>query len=278
MRPLVPLTALLALSACERVVSVRLNEGEKRLVVQARIERVRNNVTGSQAIRLSQTNAYFDPSAPPPATGASVQVTDDQGTVVSFAESPPGVYTTSALVGVVGRTYTLSIVLQGQRYEATEQLLPVAPIDTLYFGPPEQDFGGEGLRATIDFREPGGVDNWYLWEQFVNGKRVLGPDSAFRAPVAASDLGLDGLHLVGFQPFGGMPVVAGQQVLVRQLALSERAYSYFVALGEQTANDGSPFAVPPSSVRGNVRNLTTPLRPALGYFIATEVSEASGRP
>jgi hypothetical protein len=272
-------TALaVALAACERVVTVQVNEGAKRLVVEARIERVQGNVTGAQVIRLSETNAYFDSSAPPPATGAAVQVTDDQGTIVSFTESPAGVYRTNALVGVVGRTYTLSIIFQGQQYQATEQLLSVAPIDTLYFAPPTQDFGPMGLRATIDFREPGGVENWYLWEQFVNGTRVLGPDSLFRLPVVFSDLGIDGREQVNFQPFSGMPVVPGEQVLVRQVALSEKVYHYFLALGEQTTNDGSPFAVPAASVRGNVRNLSNPSRPALGYFIAAEVAEARARP
>lgn len=278
MRQFVALMALLSLAACERVVSVHVNEGEKRLVVQARIERVRNNVTGSQVIRLAQTAAYFDASPSLPATGATVRVTDDQGTVVTFVESPAGVYTTNALVGIIGRVYTLSIAFQGEQFEATEQLLPVAPIDRLYFEAPQDGNSTKGLRATIDFREPRGVDNWYLWEQFVNGNRVLGPDSLFRMPVVQSDLGVDGLRMVHFQPFSGMPVVAGEQVLVRQLALSEKVYNYFVALSDQTTNDGSPFAVPPTSVRGNVRNLSTPSRPALGYFFATEVSEATGKP
>jgi hypothetical protein len=62
--------------------------------------------------------------------------------------------------------------------------------------------------------------------------------------------------------------------VIRQFGISRGMFNYFTPMGEQTSNDGSPFSVPPSSVRGNVRNLTNPTRPALGYFFAAEVAEA----
>ena len=272
------LFALVALVACERVVPVDVDEGPKRLVVEARIERIQGNATGAQVVRLWTTNAYFDSSAPPPATGAVVRVTDELGTVTTYTEGSPGVYSTSALVGVLGRRYTLSIQYGGEQFESIEILQAVAPIDSLYFAPPEQDFDGRGgMRATIDFNETPDEENFYLWEQFVNGTRLLGPDSLFRFPMASSDLGLDGREVLKFQPFSGQPVVKNDSVLVRQVAIPKGVYLYYVAMGEQTTNDGSPFAVPASSLHGNVRNVTTPSRPALGYFFAGEVSEARGR-
>lgn len=272
--------AVASATACERVVTVTLPDSQPRLVVEARIERVQGNVTGDQVIRLTQTSPYFDSAAPPPAAGATVRVTDDLGASVTFTEPSPGVYTTNALSGSVGRTYTLSISFQGEQYEAVEQLRPVSAIDTLYLAPPEHEHFEDpgGLRAAIDFQEPGGDKNWYLWEQFIEGRRLLGASDEARAPVVANDLGLDGRAVKNFQPFGGRVVLPDQSVLVRQVALSESAFRYFRALGEQTGNDGSPFAVPPASVRGNVRNLTTPDRPALGYFIAAEVAEALVQP
>lgn len=267
-------------TACERIVSVSLPNEPPRLVVEARIERVQRNVTGNQVIRLTQTSQYFDSTAARPARAAVVRVTDDLGVSVLFTETSPGVYATSALRGDTGRTYTLSISFQGEQYEGVELLHSVAAIDTLYFAPPEhEDFGDPGgLRVAIDFQEPAGDKNWYLWEQFIDGKRLLGASSEFRAPVVASDLGLDGRAVKNFQPFRGRVVLPGQNVLMRQLALSEDAFRYFRAVGEQTSNGGSPFAVPPASVRGNVRNVTAPDRPALGYFIATDVAEARSPP
>lgn len=265
------------LAACERVVSLDLPEGEKQLVVEARIERVRGAVTGDQRFRLTTTDGYFSNAAPPPARGAVVRVSDDAGTLVTFSESPtePGVYTSASLVGTTGRRYTLQIDWQGNRYEASETLEAVAPIDTLYF----QDRIGMagpklGKRATIDFRDPGGKKNYYVWDQYVAGVRLIIPDSTLRVRVIAPDDGLDGRRIRRFQPYDGVPVATGAQVLVRQMALSEGLYRYYFALSDQASNDGSPFSVPLSSVRSNIANRTNSALRPLGYFMATEVAEA----
>jgi hypothetical protein len=267
-----------ALAGCERVVTLEVPEGPVRLVVEARLERVRGRVSGAQSIRLTTTAPYFAAAAPPPARNAVVRVTDETGAAVTFAESAarPGFYTTDALTLTTGRRYTLAIDYAGQRYEATEVAQPVAAIDALYFAPPAGVRAGAeaGLRATVDLRDPRGVRNWYLWDQFVDGARLLGPDSTTRLRVVATDEGFDGLRVVGYQPYDGARVAPGSTVLVRQVALSESAYRYYFALGDQTFNDGTPFDVPLASVRGNVVNRTDPSRPALGYFIAAEVAEA----
>jgi hypothetical protein len=268
---------LVVMTACERVVNVDLQEGPKRLVVEARIERVRGKVSGVQRIRLTTTQPYFSTTAPPPARGAVVRVTDGTGQVTAFTEvaSEPGTYATSALVATVGTSYTLTIDFEGERYQATDQMQSVVPIDSLYFDAPTGFFGPqEKPRATIDFRDPEGVRNFYLWDQFTDGVRLSTPDSSFRIRVVASDEVIDGQEVTGFQPYGGIVVEPGQVILVRQVALSEQAYRYYFALSDQTSNDGSPFAVTPASVRGNVANVTRPSHLALGYFIAAEVAEA----
>jgi hypothetical protein len=77
-----------------------------------------------------------------------------------------------------------------------------------------------------------------------------------------------------FQPYEGIAIPPGGEVLVRQAGLSEGMFRYYFALSDQVSADGSIFSVPPSSVRGNVANRTDPRRYPLGYFFATEVSEA----
>jgi hypothetical protein len=269
-------TLLALVAGCQRVVSIDAPDGPKHLVVEARIERVRERVSGSQTVRLTTTSAYFDDAPPPPATGAIVRVTDDLGTVVTFNESAPGVYVTQSLIGAVGRTYTLAIEYAGDRYEGVDRMISVAPIDSLYFAPAQRCEGTcGGVRATIDFHDPGGPPHWYLWEQSVNGALLLGPDSSRGQPVVANDQGLNGRFVTKFQPFGGIAVDVGDRVVVRQLALSEPLYHYFDAIAQGTSHGGSPFAVPPSSIRGNVANRTNASRFALGYFLATEVSEAT---
>jgi hypothetical protein len=263
--------------ACERVVEVDVDEGPRRLVVEARLERVLGNISGQQSLTLSTTGSYFSNALPPAARGAVVRVTDNLGNVFPFAESStPGTYATSGLVVERGRTYTLRIDWDGQRYEGVEQTMTVTPIDSIYFEKPRPGrFSGEdGVRATIDTKDPAGEKNFYLWDQFVDGKRLLGPDSSFKLRIIAPDDAVDGKPVLGFQPYEGIDIPIGSRVLVRQVGISESIYRYYFALSDQVSGDGSIFSVPAGSVRGNVANRTTPRQPALGYFYVSEVAEA----
>jgi len=271
---------LLLTGACERVVGVTLDEGPKRLVVEARLERVKENINGRQRIRLTTTDAYFSGAIAPPARGAVVTVSDGSGTTVRFSESASeaGVYETNALTVQLGATYSLQIEFGGDRYIASETALSVAKIDSLYFTNGSGVVGSApGLRATIDVVDPRGIKNFYLWDQFVDGRRLVFADTSFPSRAAASDELLDGRRIRAYQPYEGVVVKSGQQVLVRQIALSESMYRYYLALSEQAGNDGSPFGVPAASVRGNVENITNPSRRPLGYFMAAEVAEAARR-
>ena len=271
------LPCALLLTACERVVEVDIDEGPRRLVVEARLERILGNVTGAQAIRLSTTGSYFSNALPPAARGATVRVTDNLGNAFPFTESStPGTYVSTALTVERGRAYTLRIDWEGQRFEGTEQTMTVTPIDSIYFEAPKPGrFSGEdGVRATIDTRDPAGEKNFYLWDQFVDGRRLLGPDSSFKLRIIAPDDAVDGKPVLGFQPYEGIDIPVGSSVVVRQVGISESTYRYYFALSDQVSADGSVFSVPPASIRGNVANVSNPRQPALGYFYVSEVSEA----
>lgn len=275
------LVALLGLiAACERIVSVTVPASTPRLVVEARLERVRDAVTGVQRIRLSTTDGYFSSTTPPPARGAAVRVTDDSGRVVVFSESltEAGVYATNFLIVNVRRSYTLRITYAGQDYTSTETTMSGVRIDSMFFTP-GNGFRGpvNGLRATIALQDPPGVRNFYLWDQFVNGVRLLSPDSGSYSRVVASDEFNEGEYIPDFQPYDGRVVTTGQLVQVRQVSISQQAYRFYTALSEQSRNDGSPFGVPASSLRGNIANITAPATVALGYFIVAEVTQAERR-
>lgn len=267
-------------SGCERVVDLDLRDGPRRLVVEASLERVHGNVSGRQSIKLSTTSPYFSPATAPPARNAVVRVVSDKGDTVTFAESSiAGTYSTNALTVQHGSRYTLHVEFEGQKFMATESTQTVPTIDSLYFDTQKwSPFPGpkSGVRATIDFVDPANVRNYYLWDLFVDGVRQLGPDTVSKMRVGVPDDVLNGLSVKGFQPFEGINIPVGAEVRVRQIGISEAIYRYHYALSDQAGPDGSPFSVPPSSVRGNVANLTNPSSPARGYFSVSEVSEVTG--
>ena len=101
--------------------------------------------------------------------------------------------------------------------------------------------------------------------------------SDFPVRVVGSDDGYDGRFVQQWQPYDGKELPSGAYVLMRQMSLSEAGYRYYRALSDQSSNNGSPFSVPLGSVRSNIVNLTNSSHRALGYFMASEVAEASAK-
>ncbi len=271
--------ACVATAGCERVVDVDIPAPEPRLVVEGRIERIKEAPSGRQRIRLSTTAGFFDNRLPPPATGASVIVVDGSGLVFPFPEVEPGLYEAENLFANVGETYTLILEYQGDTYEASALLHDVPPIDSLYFEFEEESLIIEeaGFRAAIDFVDPAGVENYYLWEQLVDGVNEIPPDPQNNLNLVSKDEFYDGRDVTGFQPSDEVAIQPGQHAEIRQIALSRLAYDYYYALFEQNAlGTGNPFSFPPANVRGNVTNLDRPYKYAFGLFEAAEVSVAEG--
>lgn len=270
---------LVGLAACERVVAVSAPSAEPRLVVEARLERASGATAADQVIRLSTTQNVFSTVTPAGVRGAMVRVVDDSGRATAFTESSSeaGVYRAAAMTLRTGQVFTLELTWQGDQYRSSEIMQASVPMDSLFFIPRPSVSPSTRLLATITARDPVGVKNFYLWDQWIDGQRLTVPDSAVKQRVVASDELLDGGRIRNFQPYDGWAVRSGQLVRVRQLSISEQGYRYFLTLSAQTGNDGSPFGVKASSVRGNVANVTHPTRMALGYFIVGEYSELERR-
>ncbi len=272
--------AVLALTSCERVVKITAPSSTPQLVVEARLERERAAATGDQLIRLSTTQDVFSAVAPSAVRGATVRVVDDSARETVFAESAgePGVYRAPKMALPVGRRLTLEIGWAGDQYRATETVQRGVGMDSLFFRPQSSAQNpGPSLRATIAAQDPGTSKNFYLWDQWIDERRLVVPDSGLPGRVVASDELFNGGNVRSFQPYDGWTVRPGQLVRVRQLAISEQAFRFYQTLTAQVSNDGSPFGVPASSVRGNVANITTPSTLAIGYFIVGEYSELTRR-
>lgn len=256
--------SLSLLAACERVVTVSVPTEAPRLVVEARIESPRTGAPDVPRVRLTTTQPYFDARAATPVTGAVVLLSDGVGAPRPLTADADGAYVGAPLVVVPGRVYTLDITWDGDRLVAVDTAADVVAIDSAYFAP--IDGTANDRSATLDFRDAPGRPDRYLWDQWVDGMRVGGGDSTSRSRAIASDDGFDGRIVRGFSPYGGVAIRVGATVRLRQRGISPSVFDFYAALNDQLLNDGSPFAQPMVSVKGNVRNLSTPARRASGYF------------
>lgn len=252
------------LGACERVVPIEVPAESPRLVVEGRIESPRNGAPDIPRIRISTTQPYFEDRPATPVTGAVVLLRDGTGPPIPLVAGAAGEYVGAPLTVVPDRVYSLEITWGGEEFVAVDTAADVAPIDSLYFTPLAAS--PNERRATLSFRDVPGRPDRYLWDQWVDGVRLRGPTASLRFRPIASDIGIEGSAVSGFAPFHSVAIPLGATVRVRQQGISRTTFDFFVMLNDQLARDGWPFSQLPASVKGNVRNRTTPARRPSGYF------------
>ncbi len=260
--------------SCDTETTVDLETPNQRLVVEGRIEWQSSSNEQNHKITLSTIGDFFKNETTPRATGADVWVTNSNNERYEFQEITGGEYVNNTLIPQLNAVYTLHIIWNSQEYEAVETLMPVAPIDSIYQRFEEGNiFEDEGIKIAIDFIDPVSEDNYYFWETYRNGALQVLPDPGNKNNLIAKDEFFDGRKIEGYIPNEETVFAPGEEVLVKQLALSENAYDYYFILFDQAAKTGALIDTPPVPVRGNIQNISDPDNYALGYFYASQVSE-----
>lgn len=255
--------AILLLS-CEDVIELEVPNSETKLVVEGFI----TDHPGTQTIKLTESQAFFENTEAPPFSGATVTLTDDQGRNEILAENPvgSGLYTTD-MAGEHGRLYMLNIDLpDGRTYRSEAELLISTPtLDSLYSRFVGEDEDGEAEYSIFfDSTDPPNETNFYRWKLTVNDSLRDDPIDLFFAddqfvsgPIRETELTF-------------IPVRLGDSILVEMQSISEGHYIFLNELLQQTLSFG-PFATPPASIKSNLINVDNPEDRALGYFGAIGV-------
>lgn len=269
---MISMFSLLSL-ACQEVININLEEGQKRLVVEGRIALYKEKPSTVQEIRLTTTSDYFSNTQAPAAVNAEVSISDNKGQTILLREYEPGIYRTEELTPAIGNTYELTITYGGELYRAKETLLAVPQIDSIYQVFIEENlFDKEGLRLKIDYQDPEEEINYYYWEQYQDGMSMINPNPGTKWSLVSNDELYNGQYIKGRLINDEFIYTSGQIGVIRQIALSEYAYKYYFALFDQEGSRGN-LSAPPAPLRGNISNLTNEDNYALGYFYAAEISE-----
>lgn len=266
---------------------------------------------GIQTINLSRSDRLIYPEYKPE-QGASVQVENAKGDMVSFTESDDGAYAAD-IPGEFLRTgdlYRLLLVTSdGNRYESDfTRLHPVTSIDSVYYmveAIPAEEQGEtvDGIRFYMDFEiDPGQVQylKWDLietyeyhnpdYEGFIYDiDRVMRP-----IPDSMSDrqcwitLQVPEIHTMesgnlsaahySMKPLHFVSnqtqrLKHGYSLLVRQLSMDEAAFRYWDDLKKNTQEIGALFDRQPSLTPSNICNCDDPEEKVLGFFSISGVFE-----
>ncbi len=236
--------------SCEQQIDLELATPNRQLVVEGRLVVDTEGNPQDQTIRLSTLTDFFGNQTAPAASGAQVSIVTPEATF-DFTETGVGLYSYEQLPIISGVPYTLAIEWEGQSYRATETLVSVPDVDSIYYFEEEATlFEDAGIKVAIDFQDPAGESNYYFWEVFVDGELFMLPDPGNKDNVISDDDFFDGQNILGYLPNEELTVNPGEEVRVRQTGLSSNAYNYYFLLFDQAAKSGFDFRHSTSSRAG----------------------------
>jgi len=253
--------SILAITSCQDVIELDLNNADPKLVVDARLE-LNSDDTTTATVLLTRS-ARFDQETIDVVDNALVTITDGSSTIHTFNLESNGFYTNNTITATPGETYVLNIIDGSDTFRATQTFVPTVPFNRV-----EQEtvsgFGGDVTRLTGFFDDPAGEPNFYLfsYEDPETFEIDTGNDEFADGNEAITVFFLDD------------DVEAGTDVELTIRGLDSRGFQFYQTLIQQTADGGGgPFDTQPATVRGNIVNTADASDFAFGYFKVTQVFE-----
>jgi hypothetical protein len=276
--------------SCEDVINPQLESAEPVLVIDAWI----NNLPDSQKVILTRTQPYFQNILPPAVSGATVTITDQNGTVFSFLEDKPGEYvwvpSGNDVFGTLGLNYTLSVQTNGETFVAESRMGRVPVVDSLTFFVQEgNQFIDDLYQAEFWAKDPVETGDAYWIKFYKNGVQQNKPSEIITAYDAGFTKGgnFSGVEFIppirrAINPFDTdendqllSPYQVGDSVSVRIHAVTEAAFNFLNQVAIQTDRPGGfseLFSTPLANVSTNIRNTNANGSKVVGFFNVGAVS------
>ena len=259
--------ATLALAACEKTVLLDVTQNQPRVIIEGLVA----NQPGFQYVKVTRSSGFYETGASPRIENAAVSVSDDAGNLYHFVHNPGGDADSAgyyrpavAFVGVVGRSYHLTVQVDEVTYEANDLLTPVTKIDSLGTQINEEeredpDKMGKFYEVLMFAKEPQATSDYYLFKFYRNDSLTVD----FDTDIYYADDELLGENIDGVpSPVYYAP---GDVARVEMYSITREAYVFYNDLQLLLNNDGGLFGQPPSNSRNNLSN------GALGFFQASSI-------
>lgn len=244
-----------SLSGCKKIIDVNLNDADPQVVIEANVV----STPGPYYVQISKTVNYSANNQFPLITGAKVIIQDITGGVKdTLTELQQGIYTTQRLTGVAGRTYQLDVTTGGKIYTAISKMPAAAQLDSVSFEKISRPGSKTDWYAVINYQDPAGISNYYLFTLFVNGRRI---NNTF----VYDDRFSDGRYVSRTLRTDSAYINPGDSIRVVMQHMGKEGFDYYSSFSQVTGN-GALQTISPANPNSNVSG------GALGYFIASYTS------
>jgi hypothetical protein len=247
--PAAAVVLFVALAGCQKVISLNVNNAAEKYVIEGNV----TNLPGPYTVTFSQTDNVFDDYSFKGVSQAKVVINDDAGNSEILREMQPGIYQTAVLAGVEGRTYHLSITVEGQSFTSSSTMPRQVNLDSLY----AEDLlnGAKTVKVVVPvFTDPPEKGNCYRINQYINGtldKTLYYENDDFINGQKQSQA-LE-------RPSADSTLHSGDRVDVEMQCIDYPMYKYWYSADLSSAGNGSNVpANPVTNIQGG----------ALGYFSA----------
>lgn len=243
------IVAFCILASCQKVIDLKVNNAPKQYVIEGNV----TDGPGPYTVTISQTSPFNVSYTFQGVGGAAVTIKDDAGNSEVLKEVGTGVYQTTGLAGMEGRTYELNINGGGKTFTSTSTMPYRVNFDSLYVR--ELVNFSKTVKAAVPvFTDPKGQGNSYRFNQYINGR--LDKELYYQ-----NDDFTDGLTntFALLQPDPDSTLHVGDKVEVDMQCIDQPVYKYWFSLDQSSNGDGSAIpSNPVTNIQGG----------ALGYFSA----------
>lgn len=273
------------LMSCEDVIQLDVPKTDPYLVVDGSI----TNLAGEQVIKLSKSQDLLSLATVEGVKNATVKVTDDLGKVYEFKDLKNNgkyIWTPAKptdIMGVVGRSYTLEINAEGEKYTAISKLNRVPKIDSIVYklddanirqrgtGKPDK-----GYDAVFYATDPKGVGDCYRVKIYKNDTLKNSADNIVIAYDAIGNKSPIGDGLTFIRPLRRLASTElyreNDRVRVELLSITEAHFDFWTQLRQELNNAGL-FARPAARIPSNINNVNAnSSKEASGWFGTSAIS------
>jgi hypothetical protein len=239
-------------TSCQKVINIDLNSASSKYVIEGGVN---DNVLEPCQVKITKTSNFSDDNSFDGIENATVTISDNTGNVVILPYTTEGIYKTTAIHGVSGRTYNLTVKIGNETFSSTSQMPYPVYMDTLY----SYDFVGFGdtiKMAYLDYQDPVNVKNYYRFILTLN-------DVVKETIYASDDQYYDGKRGSAYINYfnGEETIEAKDSVGIEMQCIDANVYNFFFTLNQTISQSAAAPTNPVSNISGG----------ALGYFSAYTV-------
>lgn len=258
------------LTGCDEPIKLDVTQTPPQIVIEGQV----TDVSGKQFVHLSRSLGFYQVGDPEAIKAAYVTIKDDTGDSVSFFHNPHqhpdsvGYFVPKVkFVGVIGRTYTMKVLIGEDTYTASDKLVRVTSFDSISYRPNRflgRDIPSDGkyMELVMYAKEPQDTEDNYLFKFYRNDSLVY---------TKRDDVYIFNDYGIGERIDGvASPVyyAPGDSARVEMYSISRDGYLYYNDLGTIMNSDGGMFSPPPANPRSNITG------GALGFFQVSAMTDA----